>query len=288
MNKRQRGFISALAPAIDFARQQCQALPARDFHDVTGLALHSRTSAQTPAELLIYGPIMSASFWEDGISSADVAAALKEAGPGPVHVRINSPGGDVFQGTAIHTALATHPGVITVDVDGLAASAASFIMLAGDVIRAPKSAFIMIHDAMTQPYGNAKTLRKAADLLDKVSATMAEMYADRCGEDIEHWREAMTVNEEDGTWYTGTEAHEIGLVDEILAITAGEDPDEEGYVARRLDGWRSVLPAPALAFLEQHPVPEPKPEPEPEETTTPPAVAWDSTQFLDIMKGAFQ
>lgn len=280
MNKRQRGFISALAPAINFARQQCHAAVPRDWREVTGLALHARISADTPAELMIYGAI-GGGLWMDGISASDVAEALKAAGPGPIHARINSGGGDVFQGTAIYSLLAQHPGHVDVTVDGLAASAASVIMLAGDTIRAPKHAFVMIHDAMTMPYGNATTLRRSADLLDQVSGTMAEMYADRCGEDAEFWREAMTVNGEDGTWYNGTEAHAVGLVDEILAITAGEDEDEEGYVARRLDGWSSMLPAPALAFLEQH-------KPAPEETTTPPAVAWDSTQFLEIMKGAFQ
>lgn len=277
MNKRQRGFISALAPAVDFAKRAC---PERDFREVTGLALHPRISAQAPAELLIYGQI-GGGFWSEGITAADVAAALKDAGTGPIHARINSPGGDVFQGTAIYSLLAQHPGLVTVSVDGLAASAASIIMLAGDTIQAPKHAFVMIHDAMTFTYGNPGTHRAAADLLDKVSGTLAEMYADRAGEDAEHWRAKMTENAEDGTWYTGTEAHEAGLVDEIITTSKGEDAYDEDYVARRLDGWSNMLPASALAFLEQH-------KPAPEETTTPPAVAWDSTQFLEIMKGAFQ
>lgn len=274
MNRKRREFLAALAPAVDFA-MRAKPDPARE---IPGLALHARTSAEMPAELMIYGPIGMGGFFEEGIMAADVATLLRQAGPGPVNVRINSPGGDVFQGTAIYDLLSRHPGLVTVDVDGLAASAASFIMLAGDLIRAPKHAFVMVHDAMTGPYGNEATLRSAADILGKVSATMAEMYADRAGEDAEYWRNVMTANGEDGTWYTGQEALTAGLIDELNTTLKGEDPvTEDELVAARLDGWQNFLAPQARAFLEQHRAPS-----APED---PPAATWDHAALIESLKG---
>lgn len=275
MNRKRREFLAALAPAATFAKQQAPKARA----DVPGLALTRRISNDTPAELMLYGAIGGGGWFEDGITASDVAAVLQQAGPGPIRVRINSGGGDVFQGTAIYSLLSQHPGLVTTEVDGLAASAASIVMLAGDLIRAPKQAFVMVHDAMTMPYGNSATLRSAADLLDQISGTLAEMYADRAGEDADHWREIMTRNGEDGTWYTGAEAHAAGLVDEIILPIKGEDPiGEDELVAARLDGWQNVLAPQARAFLEQHRTPE-KPE------DVPAHVSWDHAELIKSLKG---
>lgn len=246
MNKRRREILAGLAPAVDFAMQQRLDVSRET---VPGLAVHARVSASAPAELMIYGPI-GGDMWNGGIGAADVAAALREAGPGPIDVRLNSPGGDVFQGVAIHTLLARHSGTITVHVDGLAASAASFIMLAGDHIRMARNAMVMIHDGMTGSYGNAATLRRAAELLDKVSASIADMYAERAGEDVEHWRGLMTVNAEDGTWFTGQEALTVGLVDELSETP---DEDEDSLVWDRLRTWADRLPANIAATLPLEP-----------------------------------
>lgn len=245
MNKRRRDILASLAPAVEFARAQ---RPDVSRETVPGLAWHARVSAAAPAELMIYGPI-GGSMWDGGISASDVAAVLREAGPGPIDVRLNSPGGDVFQGVAIHTLLARHAGTITMHVDGLAASAASFIMLAGDRIRMARNAMVMIHDGMTGSYGNAATLRRAADLLDKVSVSIADMYAERAGEDPEHWRGLMTVNAEDGTWFTGQEAYDAGLVDEL---TETPDEDEESQVWDRLANHVDILPEPIAARVRAH------------------------------------
>lgn len=276
MNKRRREILASLTPAYDFAmRRIAAAVPPRDFREVPGLELRARASvsASAPAELLIYGRIGGGGWLSDGITAVDVANALKEAGPGPVNVRINSGGGDVFDGTAIHTQLARHPGQITTYVDGLAASAASFIMLAGNHIVAARNAFIMIHDGMTYTYGNPATHREAADLLDKVSDNVADMYAERAGEDAPHWRNLMSVNGESGTWWTGQEALATGLVDEITG--AEEDPEEDGEVASRLQGWSAILPERALAIAYR--AFEPQPE----------LSAWDHDQFIANLKGLF-
>jgi ATP-dependent protease ClpP protease subunit len=286
VNKRQRQLLANLQPAVDFAMRR--SYPPRNpgttdmstyTMDIPGLVMTARSTAEAPAEIMIYGRIGGGGWFMDGISAADVAALLREAGPGPIDVRINSGGGDVFDGVAIHSLLARHPGTVTVYVDGLAASAASFIMLAGDRIVAARNAFVMIHDGMTGTYGNADTHRTAVELLDKVSENIADMYTERAGEDVEHWRNLMTVNGEDGTWYTGQEALDAGLVDEI---TGAEDPDEqtENEIARLLAGWTDILPTEISSRFKYQPEPEPAPEPAPSA-----AVAWDARQFLEMMKG---
>lgn len=279
MNKRQRQILANLQPAVDFAVKRApDARPA-----VPGLAMHKRVSADSAAELSIYGRIGGGGWFDEGIGASDVAALLRDAGPGPLNVRLNSPGGDVFDGVAIHSLLARHPGTVTVYVDGLAASAASFIMLAGDRIVSARNAFIMIHDAMTGTYGNAATHAQAIELLEKVSENIADMYAESAGEDVAHWRNLMTVNGENGTWFTGQEALESGLVDELTEVP--DEQDEDVAVAGRLLGWEAQLGEKARTFLhtvqdslpaddedesaaapEPQPAPEPEPEPEPVET----------------------
>lgn len=268
MNRRRRELLTALDGIVSQATRTGQA---RDPHKVPGLALHPRAEASAPAELLIYGRIGGGGWFSEGISAADVAALLREAGPGPVNARINSPGGDVFDGVAIHSLLARHPGTVTTYVDGLAASAASFIMLAGDRIVSARNAFVMIHDAMTVTYGNGNTHRSSGELLDKVSDNIADMYAEKAGEDAAYWRDLMTVNGEDGTWYTGQEAMDAGLVDEITAVP--EDPED---VAARLSGWSDFLPEGILSAL--------KLPTEPVEETAP---TWDAAKTMEILKGAF-
>lgn len=273
MNKRQREILGALQPAVDLALIQSGYRPDSPpkARSIPGLSMTARISTEAPAELMIYGQI-GGGFWSDGVTASDVAALLRELGPGPVNVRINSPGGDVFQGVAIHSLLARHPGTVTTYVDGLAASAASFIMLAGDRIVAARNAFVMIHDAMTMTYGNGDTHRAAGELLDKVSENIADMYAERAGEDTEHWRNLMTVNGEDGTWYTGQEALDAGLVDELTQV-----PDDDDSTDALLAAWTDVLPSKISANLKLPPEPEAEPET---------AFAWDPAAFLTTMKGA--
>ncbi len=203
-----------------------------------------------------------------------MAAALRELGPGPVDVRINSGGGDAFDGVAIHTLLARHNGAVTTYVDGLAASAASFIALAGARVVMSRGAFMMIHDAMTMTYGNGGSHRTSADLLDKISDTIAGIYADQAGEDEAYWRALMTENAEDGKWFNGQEALDAGLVDEL----AGEEEDDEP-AARLLSGWRNQLPARIANALPPDPDEEPGPDEEPKKKQpVPDDAATDETE----------
>jgi ATP-dependent protease ClpP protease subunit len=276
MNKRTREILAALQPAADVALQR-----AKPRADVPGLAMHARVSAEAPAELTIYGTIGGGGWFNDGISAADVESQLRAAGPGPINVRLNSGGGDVFDGIAIHTLLARHPGTVTVYVDGLAASAASFIMLAGDHIVSARNAMIMIHDGMTYTYGGPASHQRAMDLLTKVSDNIADMYAERAGEDPEFWRAAMSVNGEDGTWYTGQEALTAGLVDELTTVPDDEDVQN---VAKALAGW-SGMGGKVSAFLAEHPVTDSEPDDEPEPAPEPEPVT-DDGDFVHAMRMA--
>ncbi len=277
MNKRRRAILDALQPAVAMAMESALS---RDWTEANGLFMTARPGASAPGELSIYGRIGGGGWMMDGISAADVAAALKELGPGPLNVRINSGGGDVFDGVAIHSLLARHPGTVTVHVDGLAASAASFIMLAGDKVVTSRNAMVMVHDAMTFTAGGPASHRRALELLDKVSDNIADMYAEKAGDDVAAWREIMTVNGEDGTWYTGQEAYDAGLVDEIVGD--GDDDD----VDARLANWTSVLPqavaervTASIKTIDDEPVVEQEQHEEP--------VRLDRETLESIMKGVF-
>jgi ATP-dependent Clp endopeptidase proteolytic subunit ClpP len=182
-----------------------------------------RNVSNDEAEIDIYGQIGGFSWWDDDetVTAQSFRKKLKELNnKKKITVHINSPGGSVFEGLAIYNALKQHDATIRVVVDALAASAASFIAMAadeGELIMA-RNAVMMIHDAAGVAMGNAEDMRSMAELLDKHSDNIADIYAQRSGEDAVFWRTAMIAE----TWYTGSEAVEAGLADGVL-----EDEDEE-------------------------------------------------------------
>ncbi len=129
-----------------------------------------------------------------------------------IHVHINSPGGDVFEGLAIYNWLKGHSAKVTVQVDGLAASVASVITMAGEEVSIPQSAFFMIHDPWVIMLGSAEDLRKEAELLEQIESVIAGIYADRSGSGKEEIRQWM----HDETWFTGEAAKEKGFADDLL------------------------------------------------------------------------
>jgi len=159
-------------------------------------------AAKDDAELLIYDSI-GQDFWGDGVTAKGFDKELKALGnPKRISVRINSGGGDVFDGVAIYNTLARHPARKTVHVDGLAASAASVIAMAGDEILMGDGTFMMIHNAWSFAIGNAEELRRAAALLDSVSGQLGSIYVQRTGKpaeevkammDAETWMDADTA-----------------------------------------------------------------------------------------------
>ena len=128
-----------------------------------------------------------------------------------INLRINSPGGSVFDGVAIYNTLKRHPARLEVDVDGIAASIASVIAMAGDEIRMAANSMMMIHDPYGMSMGNADEMRKTADLLDQIKGTIVDTYAKRTGE-TDSTIASMMTNE---TWMTADEAKRYGFADVI-------------------------------------------------------------------------
>jgi ATP-dependent protease ClpP protease subunit len=149
--------------------------------------------------------------WTGGGMTAKSLAEQLAGTRGPVDVHLNSSGGDVWAGLSMSEALRQHPGKVTVHVDGLAASIASVIVQAGqERVMAPGS-MQMLHDAWTVAEGNGGDLRRQADVLDKVSDTLAQQYAARAGGTASYWRSVMR----DETWYGADEAVAAGLADRV-------------------------------------------------------------------------
>jgi ATP-dependent protease ClpP protease subunit len=169
------------------------------------------------ATVYLYGYI-GESFWGDGTSAVDFARKLGAITAPIIDLHINSDGGLVSEGLAIYNALRDHAARVEVKVDGLAASSASWIAQAGDLVTMNRFAQMMIHDGLMITFGNADDHREAADLLDRFSSNIAAIYAARAGGTAASWRAAMKAE----TWYSAEEAVAAGLADDL--VTA----DDEG------------------------------------------------------------
>lgn len=159
-----------------------------------------------PATVYLYDEIS----WF-GISADTFVKDLQAIKAGSIDVRINSPGGSVFEGLAIYNALKNHPATITVHIDGLAASIASIIAMAGDSIQMAENAFLMIHEPWSMVIGGATELRKEADLLDKVAGQLVGTYASRTSKSKDEILDLMGAE----TWFTAQEALAAGFIDAI-------------------------------------------------------------------------
>lgn len=171
-----------------------------------------RNEANTEATLYIYDVIDA--YW--GISASSVIESLASVADVPVlHLRINSPGGDVFEGRAIVEAIKRFSGKTIAHIDSLAASAATSIAIAADEVEIAKGAFFMIHNAAAWVYGEKKDMLKTAELLEKVEATIITDYNTKTGKGdavLAAWMDAET-------WFTADEAIANGFCDR-LATTA--------------------------------------------------------------------
>lgn len=161
-----------------------------------------------PTQVSIYDEI---GFY--GVAAGQFMADLKGVN-GDIELHINSPGGDVHDGIAIYNQLKQRPGSVSVVIDGLAASAASFIAQAaskGKLQIAPH-AQMMVHNGFSMAIGDASDLRKTADLLDEITTEIASIYAERTGKPVDFWLAKMAAE----TWYTDKTAVADGLADSIL------------------------------------------------------------------------
>lgn len=166
-----------------------------------------KSQTDDEAEILIYDVIG----WPF-VMAEDFVSKLTEMGTKSLTVRINSPGGDVFDALAIYNAMKSYKGKIVTKIESLAASAASFIALAGKEVQAYKSAMMMIHDPWMFALGNQYELREAAGLLEKISGNLLDIYADNSNIGKRTIKEMMR----DETWFTAKEMKEKGLIDTII------------------------------------------------------------------------
>lgn len=175
--------------------------------------------SDTETEVFIYDEI---GFW--GVTASDFVRELADIRANKITLRINSPGGDVFDGIAIYNALKRHQAEVSVFIDGIAASAASFIAMAGDTVTMMPHSQMMIHEAHGLVIGPADDMRKMADILDKSSDNIASIYVEKAGGTTAEWRERMR----DETWFSDQEAVDLGLADGI----EGADPENAAARAR--------------------------------------------------------
>lgn len=168
------------------------------------------------ATIYIYDVIVSndaeAEFF-GGVSPENFVKTLGGISVPVIHLRINSPGGDVFAARAMETALRQHSAKIVAHIDGYAASAASFLAMAADEIEIAPGAFFMIHKAWSCVSGNADDLLQTAALLEKIDATLADTYAARTGKTSEQIAAWMS----DETWFTGQEAVDAGFANRVVS-----------------------------------------------------------------------
>jgi len=188
--------------------------------------------ADDDSTISIYDAIGS-DWYGEGFTAKRMAAALRAIGARAVTVNINSPGGDVFEGLAIYNLLREHPAQVTVKVMGLAASAASFIAMAGDRIEMGLGAFFMVHNSWGVVIGNRHEMRAAADLFDEFDAAMADIYVARTG--LEQSEVAALMDAE--TWLGARSAVDKGFADAIFDDAAASSAAARADLParRRLD-----------------------------------------------------
>lgn len=165
-----------------------------------------QAAADEKATIFIYDEISS---W--GITASQFVKDLQAVKAKEITLRLNSPGGDVFDGMAIYNALKGHPATVRAEVDGLAASIASIIAMAGDTIHMAENAFFMIHNAWALAVGDSGQMMQMSETLDKIDTQMQKIYTKRTGHPQDKIKEMMIAE----TWMDADEAQGFGFADTI-------------------------------------------------------------------------
>ncbi|MBP2229656.1 ATP-dependent protease ClpP protease subunit [Azospirillum agricola] len=180
--------------------------------------------AASEAEVYIYGDIGG---WWDGIQAEEFAKEIGALDVDTINVRLNSPGGVVFDGVAIYQALARHKANVVIHIDGIAASIASVIAMAGDEIRIVEGANVMIHKPWSFAIGDAVAMRKEGEILDKLESGIIDIYAARTGQE----RQALVDWVGAETWFSAAEAKDAGFADTVVPAK-GKGKDKKAAHAR--------------------------------------------------------
>jgi ATP-dependent protease ClpP protease subunit len=194
-----------------------------------------RAAADTADNVINIYDAIGYDYWTGGVTANSISAALSQMGSTTdVIVNINSPGGDVFEGLAIYNILRQHKGTVTVRVLGLAASAASYIALAGDRVEIARAGFFMIHNAWTYAAGNRNDFADIGNVLGEIDAVIAEIYAVRTGLDQTDLAAQMDAE----TWISGTKAVEQGFADGYLAsdqVDSTQTSNQQNLAIQKMD-----------------------------------------------------
>lgn len=168
---------------------------------------------KTKGEIFLYGDIGGGGWFSEGISANQFQKDLKALGSvDEIDFHLNSPGGVIFEGQAMRALLQQHPARVTTFIDGIAASAAVAVAMGGDEIRIADGGFMMIHNARGIVFGEAKDMRKQADVLDNVNTQVAQLYADKTGKTLQQILQWM----DEETWMNASDAVENGFADKVM------------------------------------------------------------------------
>lgn len=186
------------------------------------LSIVRNIAAPKTMDVLLYDEI---GFW--GVTAKDFMTEWAAIDAETIHLRINSPGGDVFDGIAIANAVRNHPAHVVTHIDGLAASAASIVALAGKEVRMADNALLMIHNAWTLAMGDATEMMKTAGTLNKIDGSLVADYVRRTGATAEQVRAWMNAE----TWFNAEEALASNFIDAMDSSTTDEQAAVEDALA---------------------------------------------------------
>lgn len=230
-------------------------------------SIRARANQPRAAEVFIYGDI-GESWWGESVTAKDFVQEIAALDVDTLTVRINSYGGSVSDGIAIHNAIKRHAAAVTVSIDGVAASIASLIAMAGDTVEMAENALLMIHAPWGAAIGNSADLREFADMLDTWAEAMATSYAAKTGRPLEEMQALLTDGEDH--WYTAAAALEEKFIDttvDALPLAASFDRAALAQRFRSLPGLQAGgVPAAAAAPLKENSMPEKTPAAESQAT----------------------
>ena len=173
--------------------------------------------------LFLNGEISDETWYGDEVTPKLFKDEL-DAGKGPISVWINSPGGDVFAAAQIYNMLMDYPYDVTVKIDGLAASAASVIAMAGTTVEMSPVAMMMIHNPATVAIGDSEEMKKAIKMLDEVKESIMNAYEIKSGQSRDKISKLMDAE----SWFNAKKAVELGFADKILFSDGQEENDADG------------------------------------------------------------
>ena len=217
----------------------------------------------------IVGTDLEAEYW-GGVSAETLVKTIRAVTTPVINLRVNSPGGDVFAARAIEQALRDNAARVVAHIDGYAASAARFMVMAADQIIMAKGAFLMIHKAWTIAIGNADDMTAQAALLDKLDGTLAETYAARSGMEAAQVMAMMAAE----TWFTADEAITAKLADAI----AEDAPKNTSRAAWNMSAYGNAPPCDAP------PAPPPAPAPAANDDATPTSQVFSAHHSEDLRR----